>query len=315
MSSGLSAVFNAIWRASQGSILSNAASYRLASVLGKGCVDPIRSINSGQAFLWTKKDDYWYGVDGNTIIRVSQRDTLPEISYFNGDSEKDYFRLHQQNATILEDISRDPYVAGLVQAYPGLTVLRQDPFQCLISFICATNSSIPAIRLALVKITRTFGKAVQVDGLTHFTFPEPEKIAESSVQELKSCGVGYRASAIKESSVAVSSGQVDLKSLTTGDYMSAKKELLKLSGVGNKVADCILLFSLDKLEAFPIDVWIARALSLWYPGRVELPRSDKLTPKQYEQVSNRARDLFGKYAGYAQQFLYYHIRNENHRSW
>jgi N-glycosylase/DNA lyase len=288
----------------------------LSSISKEEQIDPLISINSGQTFLWERHDKNWYGINGNLVIRVSNFDDNPAISYYsdNEAAETDYFRTRDNRSEMLADISKHEYMKKLVQTYPGLAILRQDPFQCLISFICATNSGIPMIRRVLMRLCRKFGAKVTVDGLDFYTFPEPRKLGTSTLAEIRTCGVGFRAAALEEASVSVVNGWIELDYLRRMSYDQAKEKLMSLKGVGNKVADCVLLFSLDKLESFPIDVWINRALSSNYP-EIMKGKMDKLSPKQYEIISKRARDHFGKYAGYAQQFLYYHIRSQASRPW
>lgn len=266
--------------------------------------------------MWERYDRRWYGVNGERIIRISVVNGKYEITYFPDLSsyEDDYFRSDDNIAEIFSEISREPFVAELLKAYPGLRLLRQHPFQCLISFICATNSTIPAIRASLIRLCRTLGKEVMIDGNKFYTFPDPAALANSTIKQLRSCSVGYRAPAIKETSCSVFDGSIDLQSLRRVGYEQARERLLTLSGVGHKVADCVMLFSLDKLDAFPVDVWIHRALAANYRALVRnLP--NKLSPRQYEIVSSSVRNYFGRYAGYAQQFLYYYIRNQAGRTW
>jgi len=148
-----------------------------------------------------------------------------------------------------------------------------------------------------------------------FTFPSAADINRAGIDKLWACGLGYRAKAIKAAAAAIDTGQLDFDMLKSATYEEAKKELLQVYGVGNKIADCVLLFSLEKLDAFPIDVWIARALAGHYKWLHEKKFGDKITPRQYEQLSGSAREYFGRYAGYAQQYLYYHMRQAAGKKW
>jgi N-glycosylase/DNA lyase len=225
------------------------------------------------------------------------------------------FRLGDEIKVIFGEISRDPLVRRLVKAYPGLRLMRQEFHQCLFSFVCAGNTNIPMIRRMLHNMTRKFGRPAKVDGFEFFTFPSAAEINRASIDELRACGLGYRANTIKAAAHAISSGQLDFDALLDASYEESKKELLQVYGIGNKIADCVLLFSLDKLDAFPIDVWIARALAGQYQWLHEKKFGDKISPRQYEELSVNTRKYFGMYAGYAQQYLYYHMRHAAGKKW
>lgn len=279
--------------------------------------DPVVSINSGQVFLWEKRGDCWYGIHGERIVRFAHKDGRFEFASFPEDRSWDQkmFRLGDDIRVILGEISRDPLVRRLVRAYPGLRLMRQESHQCLFSFVCASNTNIPMIRRILHGMTRKFGRPVKVDGMEFFTFPSADDMNKAGIDELRACGLGYRARAIKAAAHGIAGGQIDFDSLRNASYEDAKKELVRIYGIGNKIADCVLLFSLEKLDAFPIDVWIARALAGHYRWLHEKRFGDKITPRQYEQLSQGARDYFGRYAGYAQQYLYYHMRQAAGKKW
>lgn len=278
-------------------------------------VDREMSVNSGQMFLWEKIDDSWYGIYGSHVIKFKAAGGL-EFSSFpdDKDMERRLFRLDDDMESILARLSSDALVGRLAQSYPGLRLLRQDPEQCLISFVCASNTNIPMIRRMLYALAAKFGDKVKVDGKEFHTFPSAKTLHRATDADLRVCGLGYRARAVKAVAAAITTGELDLASLTTASYEEAQAELLELHGVGPKIADCVLLFSLEKLDAFPIDVWIARALAAnyeWMLGRF----GEKPTPRQYDQLSEAARKYFGLYAGYAQQYLYYHMRQGAGRKW
>lgn len=278
-------------------------------------VDREMSVNSGQMFLWEKIDDSWYGIYGRHVIKFKAAGGL-EFSSFPDDKnmERKLFRLDDDMESILARLSSDALVGRLAQSYPGLRLLRQDPEQCLFSFVCASNTNIPMIRRMLYALAAKFGDRVKVDRKEFHTFPSAKALHRATDADLRVCGLGYRARAVKAVAAAITTGELDLASLTTASYEEAQAELLELHGVGPKIADCVLLFSLEKLDAFPIDVWIARALAAnygWMLGRF----GEKLTPRQYDQLSEAARKYFGLYAGYAQQYLYYHMRQGAGRKW
>jgi N-glycosylase/DNA lyase len=192
--------------------------------------------------------------------------------------------------------------------------MRQDPWECLISYICATNKNIPAIKDMISNMCIRFGKKILFENEMFYTFPKPLNLAEASLKELRLCKLGFRAERVRAVSKLVSNGSFDLEALKALPYEKAKKELLTLQGVGPKVADCVLLFSLDKLEAFPIDVWMKRIILEYYanhfkPSFVEKSKAKKsLSHREYETINSFGRKYFGKYMGYAQEYLFHFER-------
>lgn len=279
--------------------------------------DPITTVNSGQVFLWEKRHDCWYGIEGEHVLIITQANGQIEFASFPDDKSwyQKMFRLDDNIRAIFGEISRDPLVHQLVKAYSGLRLMRQEPQQCLFSFVCASNTNIPMIRRMLYNMARKFGRPVKVDGIEFFTFPSAREINKAGIDELRACGLGYRAKAVKAVASSITTGQLDFDMLKAASYEEAKSELLKVYGVGSKIADCVLLFSLEKLDAFPIDIWITRALADHYKWLQKKKFASKLTPRQYEELSGYARQYFGKYAGYAQQYLYYHMRQAAGKKW
>jgi len=214
------------------------------------------SINSGQVFLWKKNKEFWSGVNGNDVLRVDENGNID--SYQN--NEIDFFRENDNLEEIIKSISKDKTVKMAVKKFQGLRILRQDPFQCLISFIISSNSNIPKIKNNLENISKKFGKKIMFHNQEFFLFPNPKKLAKASINEITSCGVGYRAKFIKEAAKITDLKKIDFNYLKKSDYQNAKENICQIPGVGNKVADCVLLFSLEKLEAVPLDRWIIRIL-------------------------------------------------------
>lgn len=279
--------------------------------------DPISSINSGQAFLWEMIGDSWYGIHGGHVVKISPGDAGQEFLSFPDlqSCERLIFRLDDDIDRIISEISRDQLVSALVKEYAGLRLMRQEPEQCIFSFACASNTNIPMIRMMLRNLARKFGDRVVVDGREFFTFPTAKKIHSATAAEIVGCGLGYRVKAVKAVAESIVNGTLDLDALRKAEYEDAKKELLKVYGIGNKIADCVMLFSLEKLEAFPIDVWIARSLAKHYAYLSDSSFGEKLSPRQYDVLSDVMRAYFGEYAGYAQQYLFYHIRQQARRKW
>ena len=268
------------------------------------------SLNSGQVFLWEKIDTKWYGVDGKNILVLETAQKFKKDMKY----EFDFFRLDDNFKKISNDLKNDNYVKNALKMFPGLRLLRQNPFQCYISFIVSSNSNIPNIKSRLKNLCKAFGNRKIVDGKEFFLFPKPYDLANASISDIKKCGVGYRAKAVKTASLSVLDGKIDFDFLKKTDYNTAKKELTKVFGIGNKVADCILLFSLEKLEAFPLDRWMLRILQKYYSNEFQIS-TITLTEKTYERLHENAVEYFGSYAGYAQQFLFKMEREMHKKKW
>ena len=268
------------------------------------------SINSGQVFLWKKIDTKWYGVDGKRILVLENAQKFKK----NMKYETDFFRLDDNFQKISNDLKNDNYVRNALKMFPGLRLIRQNPFQCYISFIVSSNSNIPNIKSRLQNLCKTFGRRKIVDGKEFFLFPEPSDLANASVLDIKKCGLGYRAKAVKTASLSVLDRKIDFDFLKKIDYHTAKEELTKVFGIGNKVADCILLFSLEKLEAFPLDRWMLRILQKYYSKEFQIS-TKTLTEKTYDQLHENIVEYFGSYAGYAQQFLFKMERDIYKKKW
>jgi len=270
------------------------------------------TINSGQVFLWEKVGGKWYGVNGSDVLSIDQNDPKTIRSYQKLDY--DLFRENDNFAGVIKKISRDSTIKHAIMKFPGLRLMRQDPFQCYISFIVSSNSSIQNIRHTLQKISKKFGRKVTFDDKEFHLFPEPKKLAISTKHELLSCGLGYRTEFVKKATMDVVDNKIDFDYLKKANYNTAKKSLLEIFGIGNKVADCIMLFSLEKLEAFPLDRWIVRSLQEYYPERFPF-EGKTLTDKKYQTLHDLAVNHFGPYAGYSQQFLFKLIRETNQKKW
>jgi N-glycosylase/DNA lyase len=268
------------------------------------------SINSGQVFLWRKNGNYWYGINGQDILKISNSGSIR--SYQN--IKTDFFRKRDNIEKIIKSISKDSITKKAVKQYAGLRILEQDPFQCLISFIISSNSNIQKIKSSLEKMSKKFGVKVKFDNQEFFLFPKPVKLANASINEIKSCGVGYRARFIKEAANRTVLEKINFEYLKKSSYQNAKDEICLIPGVGNKVADCVLLFSLNKLESFPLDRWMIRILEKYYSDKFQL-ETKTITEKQYGILHEKIVNHFGPYAGYSQQFLFKMERENYQKKW
>ena len=268
------------------------------------------SINSGQVFLWKKNKEFWYGVNGNDVLKVDENGNTNSYQNYN----VDFFRKNDNLDKIIKSISKDKTVKIAVKKFQGLRILRQDPFQCLISFIVSSNSNIPKIKSNIENISKKFGKKIKFQNQEFFLFPNPKKLAKVPINEITSCGVGYRAKFIKEAAKIIDKKEIDFDYLKKCDYQDAKENICQIPGVGNKVADCVLLFSLDKLEAVPLDRWIIRILEKYYSKKFEM-NTKTITEKQYNILHKKIVNHFGPFAGYSQQFLFKMEREIYQKKW
>ena len=276
----------------------------------KFSIDIDNSINSGQVFLWEKDGTDWYGINGQNILKINRNGTIKSILNL----KTNFFRKNDNIQEIMESISKDKTVKKAVKEYEGLRIFRQDPFQCMISFIISSNSNIQKIKSSLEKINKKFGTQVKIQNKEFFLFPKPEKIAKASIDEIKTCGVGYRSPFIKEAAKMVVLKKIDFKYLERCNYQEAKKNICLVPGIGNKVADCIMLFSLNKLEAFPLDTWMIKILEKYYSNEFNI-ETKTITQKQYEILHEKIVNYFGPYCGYAQQFLFKMERESYNKKW
>jgi N-glycosylase/DNA lyase len=267
----------------------------------------------GQVFRWDKKGEWWYGVVKENVLKVRQRGQELEFENIDAGFIRNYFGLNEDLEKIANRIAKDKIIKEALKEFKGLRIVQQDPWECLISYICATYKNISAIRRMLLNLSKKFGEKMTFDGNEFYTFPVPAKLAGAASADLKKCGLGYRVSYVCETAKKVHESYFDFERLRNLPYENARKELANFPGVGLKVADCVLLFSLGKLEAFPVDVWIKKAILKFYakhfsPDFVEKMREKSLTSSQYAKLNMFGRSYFGEYAGYAQEYLYHYQR-------
>ena len=266
------------------------------------------TINSGQVFLWKKIDSKWYGIDGKKILILKDKLDVKSKNIHN------FFRFDDDFQGIKKQLSKDRVMKKAINNFPGMRILRQDPFQCYISFIVSSNSNIPNIQTRLQKLSQKFGEKKIIDKNEFFLFPKPEKLANASINEIAKCGLGYRTKYVKKAAIAVNKGMIDFSSLKKQDYQEARDSLCQVFGIGKKVADCILLFSLEKLEAVPLDRWVLRILQKYYSKEFQIS-TKTITEKTYDELHNKIVDHFGEYAGYGQQFLFKNERDSFAKKW
>ena len=254
------------------------------------------SVSCGQSFRWRKIGEFWYAPVGEAVWKVKQEG---DVLLYEGASETDlirYFGLDVPLDDILADVDRDDLIHSAVSSCRGLRLHRQPTFECLISYICATCANIPGIQMRIENLAKTYGRPLEMDGMTFYTFPNPKDLACESPENIRLCKVGYRDKYICGASAYAAENPNWADEIFSMDYKEAKRKLMSLPGVGPKVADCVLLFAFEKYEAVPIDVWMERIFRTRYIGSEK-----KLS---YEKAAGYAREHFGKYAGYAQEYLF-----------
>ena len=281
-------------------------------------MDIAASLESGQAFRWKRMDttspdgDGWYrGVIFNNVVRLRRLDEGIEF-FSQPDDEgamaplvRDYLRLADDLDSIYASINVDKRIGGAIDRFHGLRLIRQDPWECLVSFICSSNSNIPRISTNVEDMSKALGRAIACGGGEMYAFPSPEALAEAGEDPLRRLGLGFRAKYVAAAARIVADGGIDLFRLREAPYEEALEALTALPGVGDKVANCVMLFSLDKLDAFPVDVWVDRVLREWYADRMSANGGKRLTRKQMRPW---AQGYFDRYAGYANQYLFHDRR-------
>ena len=224
---------------------------------------------------------------------------------------RDYFRLDVNlPALALEFSAHDPHIFDAISSFAGLRVIRQDPVECLFSFLCSSAAPLYRIRRTIDSLCKEYGDTWpggEVGGLEHFAFPPVNRLAEANVPHLARQGLGYRARYIKGAAEQImeNGGPLWLLGLRRLPYAEAKAALMTLPGVGEKIADCVCLFSLDKDEAIPVDTHVRKIANRHYLGAGHLPNTKALTAKAYAHIGDTLRGEFGPMAGWAQQYLFF----------
>jgi len=248
-------------------------------------------------------DDSWCGIVGNKVIRCRQEGLTLTYEGANEAFIRHYFSLDLDLGAVLTSIDCDPFIHAAIERCRGLRLVRQPAWECLCSYICATNSNIPMIRRRIAAIAQQFGNEIVSDCRKFFTFPDPARIScTGDASSLEQCRLGYRMPYVFRTACDVAGQKNWEKSVAALQYEEARREIMKFSGIGPKAADCVLLFAFQKYEAFPVDVWIRRIIREHYI--TTLPGDAALTGRDYETIRRFARQHFGEYCGYAQEYLY-----------
>ncbi|MHA2071066.1 MAG: DNA-3-methyladenine glycosylase family protein [Candidatus Thorarchaeota archaeon] len=265
------------------------------------------TIECGQTFSWIRDGNGYMNADIGQVVYVEQHgSTLHyETSVERVDLRK-RFRLNDPLPLIQKEIARDEILKESIAFAPGLRLVSDDFFSCLISFILSIQSNIPRMHGCMQALREKYGTPYTFRGKTIYGFPTPEQLSRASESQLRALMLGWRAAFIAKATTSILSGDVDPKELSESTYEEAHRRLKSIHGVGDKVADCVCLFSLGFLEAFPIDVWIERVIQEHYDMFATSGNS-------YARKSEAARKYFGRYAGYAQEYLYNYARLKDGR--
>lgn len=260
----------------------------------------------GQCFRWNKEQNGNYiGVAFKRVIEVEKKGD--EVTIYNTNLKDfneiwiDYFDLKRDYSEIKEKFKEDELLNTAVRFGHGIRLLQQESFELLISFIISANNRIPMIKRAIENISRIYGNPLEYKGKIYYSFPTLEEFQLSNEEEGNALGVGFRAKYIRQTLEDLKAGKYNLQVIKSGSDDECHKALQCFSGVGPKVADCIMLFSMGKYSAFPVDVWVKRAMQHFYVAPdVSLPK-----------IREFARNKFGELSGFAQQYLFYYARENN----
>lgn len=269
--------------------------------------DLAATLGSGQAFRWRRVGEAWEGVVAGSWVRLRQTGNAIHAESVVPQSDwgwlRDFLQLDVDLATVLATFPDDEPMRASVAACRGLRLLRQEPWECLVSFICSSTKQIIQIQQIIALLCERFGESIPAasDDERCFAFPTAARLAACSEAELRTCKMGFRAPYILAAANAVAGGGLDLARLHALSTADARAALMGLHGVGRKIADCVLLFAYAKQDAFPVDVWVRRALTeLYFPRR-------RPSEKRLERFANTH---FGPNAGYAQQYLFHYVRTQ-----
>ena len=265
------------------------------------------TLDSGQVFHWQKAGPGYAGAIGERPVYVEQRGDSLLVRPGDEDLVRHYFALDHPLEDIYATFPTDPAMDAALAFCRGLRVIRQPLWECLATFITSALKQVPHIAQISHLLRRRFGRQVgEIGGLELFAYPAAAQIARLEVEHLRACALGFRARNVLLTARALTDGRRDLESIRALDRAGALHALREFPGVGAKVANCVSLFAYERLDAFPIDVWIERVLREAY-----FPRQRKVPVARLQQFS---QDYFGPYGGYAQQYLFHHARKQKGRA-
>jgi N-glycosylase/DNA lyase len=265
--------------------------------------DLVHTLECGQAFRWMKQQDGTYtGVVQDRVINVGKKGKDIFIKNTTMEDFKKiwfhYFDLGRDYSEIKEKIAKDQHMRAAIDYGHGMRILNQDFYETLISFIISGNNNFSRIMGIVDRLSILSQKKLKIEGEIYHAFPSPEVIVKEGMEGIVSSRMGYRAKYVYGTSITFLEEKICQNNFKKMDTESAKKELMKFSGVGSKVADCVLLFSHTKLDVFPVDVWVKRVMETLYLGK----------DVGLGYINEYAREYFGELCGFAQQYLFYYAR-------
>ena len=262
------------------------------------------TLESGQSFRWNKIEDAYYGVVEERILKISQEGTVLHVESSANEDEttflpylRHYLDLERDIPKLLAEVDNDAYIHRTIQTLWGMRILNQELWETIVSFILSQNNNVSRIRGIIRRLSKRYGKKLRIAAYEDYSFPSPHALATATEEDLLACGTGYRAGYLQGIARAVVSNELVLTLLKQLPYPEAKQELIHRKGIGEKVADCICLFSLGHLAALPIDVWIKRIFETLYLRRRATHR----------EIREFAYNYFGNGVGYAQQYLFHYV--------
>lgn len=256
------------------------------------------TLSCGQVFRW-EKNEWWTGVVNGEVIRAKQEgNELLVDSALDKNFIQHYFRLDDDMDRIYPEINRDEVIGSLIEKYRGLRLIRQEPWECLVSYVCSSNNAIRNIKKSIKRMSECFGREIERG---YYSFPTPEALAKVHISEMEQCRLGFRAPRVLDLARMVANHEFDLYRIKDLPYREGRRELTRIEGVGNKIADCVLLFAFEKLESFPVDTHIEHIMQRHYGEHLKGVKKSKMR----ESIAEFARNYFGGYCGYAQEYLYY----------
>jgi N-glycosylase/DNA lyase len=259
-----------------------------------------KTLNSGQVFHWVPHQGGFAGTIGDKLAYIEQDGQTLLFAGADEGSVRRYFALDHPLREILNSFPNDPAMKLAKEYSVGIRIIRQPAWECLATFLTSAMKQVLHIRAISQAIRHRFGRRLQSGDLCAFSYPGPEILAAARLEQLIQCKLGFRAQNLLSTARMIVEGQIDLEELRKLSTEEARHTLLQLPGVGEKIANCVLLFAYERLDAIPIDVWIARVLSeVYFKGRSRISMAE---------LKMFAANYFGAYAGYAQQYLFHHWR-------
>ncbi len=259
-----------------------------------------KTLNSGQVFHWVPHQGGFAGAIGDKPVYIEQEGQRLLFTGADECSVARYFALDHPLHEIVNSFPNDPAMNLAKEYSAGIRIIRQPAWECLATFLTSAMKQVLHIRTISHAIRQRFGRRLQSGDLCAFSYPAPEILAAARLEQLVQCKLGFRAKNLLATARAIANGQIDLEALRKLSSEEARYTLLQLPGVGEKIANCVLLFAYERLDVIPIDVWIARVLSeVYFKGHKKI---------SVAELKMFAANYFGAYAGYVQQYLFHHWR-------